>query len=187
MDKTYRTELRRTFLLRGLPEPLKKSSRHLQIFDNYLENTRLRLRRMRSPDTKEWNFILQQIFPVKEKKGLWKIAEIYLNEAEHDAFKIFESREIRRNERIESNEIRKNRYFFESDKKVIEIDVFLGELWGLHIAKAVFESEKELEDFEIPPFAIAEITGNSVFDGENLVGNKFIDIQVQLQRMKEEN
>lgn len=187
MDKTHRTELSRTFLLRGLPEPLKKSSRHLQIFDNYIENTRLRLRSMRSPETKEWTFILQQIFSVEEKKGLWKIAEIYLNEAEHDAFKIFEGREIKRNERIESNEIRKNRYFFEYDKQLIEIDVFLGELWGLNIAKAVFANEKDFEDFKIPPFAIAEITENSFFDGKNLVGKKFFDIQAALQRMKEEN
>lgn len=187
MDKTYRTELRRTFLLRGLPEPLKKSSRHLQIFDNYIENTRLRLRSMRSPETKEWTFILQQIFSGNEKKGLWKIAEIYLNEAEHDVFKIFEGREIKRNERIESNEIRKNRYFFEYDKQVIEIDVFLGELWGLNIAKVVFESEKDFEDFKIPPFAIAEINGNSFFDGKYLVGKKFFDIQSEFERMSGEN
>lgn len=187
MDKTHRTELRRIFLIEGLPEPLKKSSRHLQIFDNYIENTRLRLRSMRSPDTKEWTFILQQIFPDKEKKGLLKIAEIYLNETEHDVFKVFEGREIKRNERIESREIRKNRYFFEFDEKVLEIDVFLGELWGLNIANAVFESEKEFEDFEIPPFTVAELTGNSFFDGKNLVGKKFFDIQSELQRMKEEN
>lgn len=187
MDKTYRTELRRTFLLEGLPEPLKKSSRHLQIFDNYLENTRLRLRSMRSPETREWTFILQQIFSVEEKKGLWKIAEIYLNEAEHDVFKVFEGREIKRNERVESREIRKNRYFFESNKKAIEIDVFLGDLWGLNIAKAVFESEKEFNEFEIPSFAVAEITENLFFADENLVGKSFVEIQAKFERMNKEN
>lgn len=187
MDKTYRTERHRAFLIQGLPEPLKPASSHLQIFDNYIENTRLRLRSMRSPETKEWTFILQQRFPVEAKQGLWKIAEIYLNEAEHAAFEIFEGREIKRNERVESNEIRKNRYFLELDRKIMDVDVFLGDLYGLNIAKVVFEDEKEFEDFEIPPFVIAEITGNLFFAGENLVGKKFADIQNEFARMNEEN
>jgi len=176
MDKTYRTELYRKFLIEGLPEPLKKSNSHLQITDNHIENTRLRLRKMRSPETKELTFILQKRFPATDKKGLWKIAEIYLNEAEHDAFKIFEG-----------NETRKNRYFFESDKKIMEIDIFLGDLQGLMIAKVVFNNEKDFEDFEVPPFIIAEITKNQTFYGENLVGKKFIDIQAEISRMHKEN
>ena len=61
MNKTSRTELRRVFLLENLPKPLTRASRHLQIFDNYIENTRLRLRSVRVPETKDWTWILQQI------------------------------------------------------------------------------------------------------------------------------
>lgn len=170
-----RTELRRTFLLDGLPETLKKSHRHLQITDNYIENTRLRLRKIRAPETKELSYIMQKIFSVTEKKGLLKIAEIYLNEGEYDAFKIFQGREIR-----------KNRYFFESKGKIMEIDIFLGDLQGLIISKLVFD-ESELEDFEVKPFIIAEITENPVFYGENLVGKTFIDIKAEIERMHKEN
>lgn len=186
MNKTYRTELCRLFLFQGLPEPLKPASSHLQIFDNYIENTRLRLRSLRSPDTKEWTFILQQRFADAANTALWNIAEIYLNEAEHAAFEIFEGREIKRNERAESNEIRKNRYFYEFDGKTLELDVFLGDLWGLNIAQIVFEDESEFENFKTPPFAVAEVTGNLFFAGENLVGLKFSDVQAEFARISAE-
>lgn len=183
MDKTYRDELHRLFLIQGLPEPLVPASSHLQIFDNYIENTRLRLRSMRSPETKEWKFILQQRFPVSENLAHWKIAEIYLNDAEHAAFEIFEGREIRKNERVESSEIRKNRYFHNLNRRVIEIDVFLGDLWGLTLAHVIYENEQDFENFEIPPFVISEVTNNPFFTGENLVGKKFADIQTEFERM----
>jgi hypothetical protein len=61
MNETFRTELRRLFLFQNLPAPLTAASSHLQIFDNYIENTRLRIRSVRSPETKEWTFVLQQI------------------------------------------------------------------------------------------------------------------------------
>lgn len=185
MNKTYRNELQRVFLIEGLPEPLKPADAHLQIFDNYIENTRLRLRSIRSPETKKWTFIMQQRIAVSEDLTDLKIAEIYLNEAEHAAFEIFEGREIRKNERVESNEIRKNRYFYEPENKIIEIDVFLGDLWGLNLARAIFETEHDLKNFAVPLFAVAEVTNNPFFTGENLVGKKFADVQTEFAKMEE--
>lgn len=182
MNKTYRTELKRVFLLQDLPKPLVRSASHLQIFDNYIENTRLRIRSVRSPETKEWNFILQQRVPPNEDFYFWKIAEIYLNEAEHAIFEQFEGREIQKNERKESNEIRKNRYFYELNGKQIEIDMFLGDLWGLVLAQVFFENESEMQNSEIPDFSIAEVTQNPFFFGENLVGKKFSDVQIEFTK-----
>lgn len=185
MDKTYADEFRRTFLLQNLPETVERSSSHLQIFDNYIENTRLRIRSVRSPETKEWTFILQQRFPVNEQLSHWKIAEIYLNENEHTIFEPFENREIKKNERVESNEIRKNRYFLDLDGKQISIDLFLGDLWGLILAKAEFETEKELLDFETPKFSILEVTDDPFFIGGNLVGKNFTDVQEEFKKISE--
>lgn len=182
MNKTYRDEFRRVFLLQNLPEPLTRSSSHLQIFDNYIENTRLRIRSVRSPETKEWTFILQQRFAVNERLSHWKIAEIYLSDDEHAIFEPFEKREIKKNERVESSEVRKNRYFFESDNKQIAIDLYLGDLWGLILAKVEFETEKELLDFEAPKIAVLEITNDEFFVGANLVGKKFADVQEQYRK-----
>ncbi len=137
MDKTYTTQFRRVFLLQNLPEPLTRASRHLQIFDNYIENTRLRLRSVRVPETKKWTYIFEQRFPVDEKDlTVWRVSQIFLNEMEHQAFEQFEGREIKTNENIATNEIRKNRYFYLIEDREIEIDLFLGELWGLILAKA---------------------------------------------------
>ena len=127
MDKTNRTEIRRTFLLEGLPEPLTRASAHLQIFDNYIEGTRLRLRSIRDPQTAGWTRILQQRFPIVPKDlATIKFSEIFLNDIEYAHFQTFEG-----------TEIRKNRYFHEFDGRNFAFDVFLGRLWGLNIARPV--------------------------------------------------
>ena len=184
MNKTSRTELRRVFLLKNLPAPLTRASRHQQIFDNYIENTRLRLRSVRVPETKAWTWILQQRIALGNLSE-WEISEIYLNEAEHQAFEIFEGREVKTNERVETNEIRKNRYFYETNGKQIEIDLFLGKLWGLISAQVRFETAAEMQAFEIPPLFITEITNNEFFSGEHLIGKTFVDIQKEFERNKE--
>src|SRR5687767_12545773 len=104
MDKTARTEMSRSFLIEGLPDPLTRASAHIQIFDNYIPETRLRIRSVRDPETAAWTRILQQRWPAGDNLACMKVAEIYLNEAEHARFEIFEG-----------SEIRKNRYFHEYD------------------------------------------------------------------------
>lgn len=183
MNKTYRTEMRRVFLIEDLPEPLTRASRHLQIFDNYIENTRLRLRSIRVPETKGWTWILQQRESLAADLSEWKISEIYLNETEHRALEIFEGREINKNERVKTNEIRKNRYVYESNGSKIEIDVFLGELWGLILAKVYFENAEDLSRFALPPIAVSEVTSNEFFVGANLLGKTFADVQSEFEKL----
>lgn len=178
MNENYRTELRRVFLLRDLPAPLTRASKHLQFFDNYIENTRLRLRSVRAPRTKSWSWILEQRFPQNENDfSIWNVSEIVLNETEHAAFEIFEGREVKKNERIETNELRFNRYFYDVENRQMEIDVFLNPLWGLCLGKVFFAAEEEPENFGKPDFVIAEVTQNEFFLGRNLVGKTFADVQ----------
>lgn len=174
----YKSEIRRVFLLQDLPEPLTRASEHLQFFDNYIENTRLRLRTIRSPHTKEWQWILEQRFaPDENNLAVWNVSEIFLSEAEHAVFEIFEGRQIKQNERIESNELRFNRYFFETSGKQMEIDVFLNPLWGLYLGKIFFDTEQAAKDFSMPDFAVGEVTQNPFFLGRNLIGKTFADVQ----------
>lgn len=177
MNKEAKIERRRVYLIPDLPEPLTKSSSHLQIFDNYIENTRLRLRSVRSPETKQWTFVLEQRFPLSEDLFGWNVSEIYLNEAEHQAFESFEGREIKTNERAETNEVRFNRYFYDDNGRQIAIDIYLGALRGLNLAKIFFDSEEEMRQFETPHFAIVEVTGNPFFTGVNLVGKNLADVR----------
>ena len=173
MDKTARTEFYRLFLVERLPEPLTPMSSHIQLFDNYIENTRIRLRNIRVPETKEWRHILQQRFPSSETDpGCWKVAEIFLNETEYQVF-----------ERFEGREIRKNRYFHEFDHHAFDFDVYIGPLWGLCTAKVAFQTAADIEKFEPPPFAIFEVTGDPFFFGENLVSKKFEDVQAEVEKI----
>jgi CYTH domain-containing protein len=173
MDKTARTEFYRLFLIERLPEPLTPMSSHIQIFDNYIENTRIRLRNIRVPETKDWRHILQQRFPVGETDaGCWKAAEIFLNDLEYQAF-----------ERFEGREIRKNRYFHEFDSRTFDFDIYLGPLWGLCTAKIDFQTAAEMEKFEPPTFAVFEVTGDPFFFGENLVNKRFEDVRAEVEKV----
>ncbi len=173
MNKTAQTELHRLFLIERLPEPLTRASSHLQLFDNYIENTRMRIRSIRDPYSKTWTRILQQRFPsVEGEYAMTKLAEIHLNEAEYAAFAHFEGREIR-----------KNRYFHEFDRVSFAFDVYLGSLWGLNSARVDFETRERMDEFIPPPFAIFEVTNDAFFAGENLVMRKFSDVQAEVARI----
>jgi len=171
MNKTAQTELHRLFLIEGLPEPLTPASSHLQLFDNYIMNTRLRLRKIRDPYTKIWTRILQQRFSVDGDAAVTKLAEIYLNNDEYASFAQFEGREIR-----------KNRYFHEFDCVSVAFDVYLGGLWGLSTAKVDFETYERLTIFEPPPFAVIEVTNNPFFAGSSLVERTFADVQTEVAK-----
>jgi CYTH domain-containing protein len=172
MNQTYRRELHRTYLFEHLPEPMTPADRHLQIFDNYIEGTRMRLRSLRVPETKEWTWILQQRFPVGEGLAEWRIAEIYLNEREHE-----------RLEYLDGREIRKNRYFHEEHGKTIEMDIYLGPLWGLNVARLVFDSVEDMQSFRAPSCAVLDVTDNGFFTGDSLVTKSFPEVQAEVARI----
>ena len=176
MDKTYRTEFRRRYLIEALPEPLTRASRHLQFFDNYITGTRMRIRSIRDPETKEWTRVLQQRLP-GEMLGMnvLRIADIYLNEAEHTVFETFEG-----------NEIRKNRYFHDFGGISFTFDVYLGPLWGLNIASVDFEDESAFTKFGPPSFAVFDVTNNPFFLGDSLFAKKFEDIQDEVAHIGEQ-
>jgi len=171
-DKTFRTELHRTFLIEGLPEPLERKSSHLQIFDNYIHETPLRLRSVRVPETKEWTLTLQKRYPAGEYGGEWRLEEIQLTQAEYEHFKP-----------LEGNEIRKNRYFAEFDGQWFEFDVYLGALWGLNRARVSFSDLEEMGRFNPPAFVSMEVTETPFFDDSNLVNCKFEDVQLEVERI----
>ena len=171
---TQKTFFSRRFLVKGLPDPLTPADEHVQIFDNYILNTRLRLRSVRVPATNQWTRTLEQILPANPTDlSVWKISKIQLDEAEYNIFRGFEG-----------TEIRKNRYFHEFDEQTINLDIFLGDLWGLNIGSVEFESEKESKDFKLPDFSLGEITGRGFFTGINLVTKTFADVREEFSEMK---
>lgn len=164
-------ERERRFLLRELPEGLTRASPHVQLWDNYITNTRLRLRKMRVPATKEYIWKLtQKLAPNREDLSHNIITNIYLSAAEYETFSVFEA-----------NEIRKNRYPFEYEGRVYSVDVFLGALWGLMLAEIEFETDAEMNALALPTFALMEVTNDEMFTGARLYDRTFDEIRARFK------
>jgi CYTH domain-containing protein len=174
-SKYARIERERRFLLRNMPEPLTRASEHVQIWDNYLTGTRLRLRKIRTPQTKKWTMKLtQKSAPAPPDFSRTVITNTYLSAYEYEVLSVFEG-----------NEIRKNRYPFELDGRKYSIDVFLGALWGLILAETDFETDEEMDGFTAPPFAIADVTNEEMFTGGRLVDSTIDELRPEMTRLLE--
>src|SRR5688500_10153441 len=152
-SKYARVERERRYLLKDLPDGLTRADPHVQITDNYITGTRLRLRKVREPRTNQWTVKLTQKFaPDPRDFSRTIITNIYLNALEAETLGI-----------SDANEIRKNRYPFEFEGRKWSVDMFLGDLFGLVMAEVSFETDEELYSFAKPSFAIAAVTNIELF------------------------
>src|SRR2546430_1909747 len=171
-SKYARVERERRYLLRDLPEGLTRADHHLQITDNYITGTRLRIRKVRDPKTNKWVVkFTQKVAPNLADLARTIITNIYLNAIEAETLAIFEA-----------NEIRKNRYRFEFQDRQFSVDMFLGDLFGLVLAEVSFETDEEMDTFPPPPFAIADVTNNEIFTGGRLSELNFEQIRVEIEK-----
>jgi len=172
-SKYARLERERRYLLQDLPEGLTRASPHVQITDNYITGTRLRLRKVRDPLTNKWTVKFTQKFAINSKDlSRTLITNTYLNAQEAEILSVFET-----------NEIRKNRYPFEYDGRKFGIDMFLGDLFGLVLAEVGFDTDEELESFSKPQFALVEVTNNELFSGGKLCELTFADIREEIVKI----
>jgi CYTH domain-containing protein len=171
-SKYARVERERRFLLNDLPEGLVRTDPHVQITDNYITGTRLRIRKVRDPKTNKWTVKFTQKFaPNRSDLSRTIITNTYLTALEADTLSVFEA-----------NEIRKNRYYFDFEGRRFSIDMFLGDLLGLVLAETGFETDEEMESFQAPPFALADVTDNEIFTGGQLCSLTFADVRREAQR-----
>jgi CYTH domain-containing protein len=171
-SKYARVERERRYLLPDLPEGLTRADHHLQITDNYITGTRLRLRKVRDPKTNKWVVKFTQKFaPNRGDLSRTIITNTYLNAIEAETLSMFEA-----------NEIRKNRYKFEFGGRTFSIDMFIGGLFGLVLAETGFDSDEEMDNFPLPQFAVADVTNNELFSGGRLSELTFADIQSEIER-----
>ena len=174
-SKYARIERERRYLLRDLPEGLTRADSHLQITDNYITGTRLRIRKVREPRTNQWIVkFTQKYAPDPNDLSRTIITNTYLNALEAEVLSVFDT-----------NEIRKNRYPFEFEGRKFTVDMFLGDLFGLVLAEVSFESDEELANFPKPPFALIDVTNDALFTGGRLCEMTFSDLRKEiLPRMK---
>src|SRR5690348_12862271 len=166
-SKYARVERERRYLLADLPEGLTRADPHLQITDNYITGTRLRLRKVREPRTNKWTVKFTQKFAA-DPQDLSRtiITNTYLNALEAEVLSVFNT-----------NEIRKNRYRFEFEGREFGVDMFLGDLFGLVLAEVSFETDEELDGFRKPPFALADVTNDAIFSGGGLCELTFAEVR----------
>jgi CYTH domain-containing protein len=171
-SKYARVERERRFLLNDLPEGLSRTDPHVQITDNYITGTRLRIRKVRDPKTNKWTVKFTQKFaPNPNDLSRTIITNTYLTALEADTFSVFEA-----------NEIRKNRYYFAFEGRRFSVDMFLGDLLGLVLAETNFETDKEMREFQTPSFALADVTNNEIFTGGRLCNLTFEEIRKEAQQ-----
>jgi CYTH domain-containing protein len=169
-SKYARIERERRYLLPDLPEGMTRADHHLQITDNYITGTRLRLRKVRDPRTNKWVVKFTQKFaPNPNDLSRTFITNVYLNATEAETLSIFGA-----------NEIRKNRYYFDFEGRRFSIDMFIGDLFGLVLAETSFDTNEELDCFSKPSFAIADVTNNGLFAGGKLSDLKYADVRKEI-------
>jgi len=169
-SKYARVERERRYLLRDLPEGITRADPHLQITDNYITGSRLRIRKVRDPRTNKWTVKFTQKFaPDPNDLSRTIITNTYLNALEAEILSVFNS-----------NEIRKNRYPFEFEGRKFGIDMFLGDLFGLVLAETSFDTDEELDNFLPPPFALADVTNEPLFSGGRLSELTFSEIRAAI-------
>ena len=172
-SKYARVERERRYLLRDLPEGMTRADPHLQITDNYMTGSRLRLRKVREPRTNKWTVKFTQKFaPNPDDLSRTIITNTYLNALEAEVLSSI----------FNSNEIRKNRYPFEFDGRNFSIDMFLGDLFGLVLAETSFETDEDLDTFAPPPFALADVTNEPLFSGGRLCELTFSDVRAEIAK-----
>ncbi|MEP6947517.1 MAG: hypothetical protein ABJA02_16480 [Acidobacteriota bacterium] len=163
MNKIAESELSRSFLIERLPEPLRYSSSHLQITDQHISRTNIRVRQVRDPRSREIAYALQKTTVItRQSTVLRKVEEIHLDESERSTLI-----------QLPGRESRKNRYFHDLDGKMMVFDVYLGSLLGLTIAKVDFCDDREMDNFEPPPFTIYEITNDPFFTPAHLADKNY--------------
>jgi CYTH domain-containing protein len=171
-SKYARIERERRYLLPDLPKGLSRAAPHLQITDNYITGTRLRIRKVRDPGTNKWTVKFTQKFaPDQGDLARTVITNVYLNAREAETLAIFEA-----------NEIRKNRYPFDFAGHRFSVDMFIGDLFGLVLAEVSFENDQELAGFPMPSFALADVTNNDAFTGGRLCYLKYADLREEIGR-----
>jgi CYTH domain-containing protein len=150
--KYAKIERERRFLLAQFPNNANVV-RMRRIIDRYIDGTSLRLRKL-IDDNGPTAFKLTQKIPARDiggQQGL--IVTMYLTEAEFGVL-----------EQLPAQMLTKTRHSIPP----FGIDVFDGELEGLILAEAEFDSAAEAEALIIPSYIFREVSDNERFTGGQL-------------------
>jgi CYTH domain-containing protein len=151
-------ELELKYLLRGLPRDLNVDAPHWQITDRYIDNTRLRLRHMKSSATHETALKFTQKYrDAGQTADQTIITNLYLLDDEYRQLSM-----------LPGVQLQKRRYTYENLGLQYSIDVFEGPLAGLVLAEIECETTAELMRLTLPNFVSKDVTDDPFFAGSTL-------------------
>ncbi|HEY9218201.1 MAG TPA: hypothetical protein VIO94_09135 [Phenylobacterium sp.] len=148
-------ERERRWLCRELPQALVRRSE--RITDLYVTGTNLRLREATPLDGGPAMRRLGRKADVSASVRL--LTSIYLAPAEFDLLSALPGRTLRKT----------RHHLGPIAGAEVSVDVFEGELDGLIMAEAEFETMEALQAYPPPPFAVREVTEDHRFSGGQLV------------------
>lgn len=149
-------ELEKTYLAKYLPDGLVNFP-HKEIVDIYIpinrEHSKFRVRKN------------------GDKYEITKKIQLYKNDfSQHTEHTIpLDIEEYTALASISGRKVQKNRYYYECEGKVAEIDVFEGELLGFVLVDFEFNSIAELEQFSLPNFCLVDVTQEEFVAGGSLL------------------
>ena len=149
-----RIEWERRFLLHSFPRG-EKVTRIRRISDRYIEGTTLRLRQQSDGD-RQAVFKLTQKLPGGTERGQQGlITSMYLTPEEFNVLAILPAKKLAK---------------VRHSVPPFGIDVFEGELQGLVLAEAEFNSAADAAALVLPPLIVAEVSDDHRFTGGSLAG-----------------
>lgn len=154
-DKYARLEEERRFLLQELPEDLAQAAGFVRIFDHYLPGTRLRLRRIETPQGKSLVYKFGQKYRAPgQQPHQAMMTNLYL-----------QANEYRLLLQLGGLPLVKRRYDYHHGAVNYSLDVFEGVLSGLVLAEVEAHATEDLAGLPVPAFAVREVTADPMFEG----------------------
>lgn len=135
---------------------LIENTKHQHIVDHYLNDSRLRLRRMRDSDNGEVTYKLTKKYGLGDDYSE-PITTIYLSQDEYELFA-----------KLSHRKLTKNRFKLTENGKVFSIDLFSEPHQGLILAEIECASRHALLQAPAPSFAVKEVTADERYCGSSL-------------------
>jgi CYTH domain-containing protein len=158
-------EREKTYLAKYLPDLSGCESK--EMVDTYLpENALHPIVRIRKQGD---SYMITKKAPVNGSASLQTDQTIPLKKEEYDALSL-----------VSTKRIEKVRYYYPFNGRMVEIDVFQGDLAGLVLVDVEFESSDDIDAFPMPEFCLVDITDEKFIAGGMLAGKSYADIEPML-------